>query len=170
MTPRAVLLKTSLTPLNAVRPVNTAHPKPAVHSAKLMSHFSKQAQSTTQRPFYKEFDKDYVTFGGGAHGGRISSKGTLKTDSLDFDDVYFVNELKFNLFSVSQMCDKKNYVLFTDIECLILSPNFKLPDENQILLKIPRKDNMYSFDMKNIVPKESLTCLVAKATLDESML
>nr|GFA83415.1 hypothetical protein [Tanacetum cinerariifolium] len=32
------------------------------------------------------------------------------------------------------------------------------------------KDNMYSFDMKNIVPKESLTCLVAKATLDESLL
>ncbi|GJS70865.1 hypothetical protein Tco_0703706, partial [Tanacetum coccineum] len=27
-----------------------------------------------------------------------------------------------------------------------------------------RKDNMYSFDMKNIVLKESLTCLVAKAT------
>ncbi|GJW07522.1 putative ribonuclease H-like domain-containing protein [Tanacetum coccineum] len=43
-------------------------------------------------------------------------------------------------------------------ECLVLSPNFKLPDENQILLKIPRKDNMYSFDMKNIVSKESLTC------------
>ncbi|GKA32472.1 putative ribonuclease H-like domain-containing protein [Tanacetum coccineum] len=119
---------------------------------------------------FKEFDGGYVTFGGGAHGGRISGKGTLKTDSLDFEDVYFVNELKFNLFSVSQMCDKKNYVLFTDTECLVLSPNFKLPDENQILLKIPRKDNMYSFDMKNIVPKESLTCLVAKATLDESML
>ncbi|GJW19787.1 putative ribonuclease H-like domain-containing protein [Tanacetum coccineum] len=29
---------------------------------------------------------------------------------------------------------------------------------------------MYSVDMKNIIPKESLTCLVAKATLDESML
>ncbi|GKB46951.1 putative ribonuclease H-like domain-containing protein [Tanacetum coccineum] len=119
---------------------------------------------------FKEFDEGYVTFGGGAHGGRISSKGTLKTDSLDFKDVYFVNELNFNLFSVSQMCDKKNYVLFTDTECLVLSPNFKLPDESQILLKIPRKDNMYSFDMKNIVPKESLTCLVAKATSDESML
>ncbi|GJW02264.1 putative ribonuclease H-like domain-containing protein [Tanacetum coccineum] len=187
MTPRIVLLKTGLTPLNAVRLVNTAHPKPAVHSAKSMSHFSKQAQSTAHRPFYKqttltrrsmhtakrhyytewprvgntarsyigpvnavrekggkpqqddtgfvdngcsrrmtgniaylsdfkEFDGGYVTFGGGAHGGRISSKGTLKTDSLDFEDVYFVNELKFNLF----------------IE----------PDENQILLKIPRKDNI----------------------------
>ncbi|GJY99000.1 reverse transcriptase domain-containing protein [Tanacetum coccineum] len=116
------------------------------------------------------FDGGYVAFGGGAYGGKITGKGTLKTDNLDFEDVYFVNELKFNLFSVSQMCDKKNYVLFTDTECLVLSPNFKLPDENQILLKIPRKDNMYSFDMKNIVPKESLTCLVAKATLDESML
>ncbi|GJQ90116.1 retrovirus-related pol polyprotein from transposon TNT 1-94 [Tanacetum coccineum] len=119
---------------------------------------------------FKEFDGGYVTFGGGAYGGRISGKGTLKTDSLDFDDVYFVKELKFNIFSVSQICDKKNYVLFIDTEYLVLSPNFKLPDENQILLRIPREDNMYSFDMKNIVPKESLTCLLAKATSDESML
>ncbi|GJW40408.1 putative ribonuclease H-like domain-containing protein [Tanacetum coccineum] len=245
MTPRAVLLKIGLTPLNTVKPVNTAHPKLAVHSAKSMSHFSKQAQLTDQRPFhkkttltsrcvnqklnttmrhyrtkrprvvntarsytapvnavrakrgkpqqddtgfidsgcsrhmtgniaylsdFKEFDGGYVTFGEGAHGGRISSKGTLKTDSLDFEDVYFVNELNCNLFSVSQMYDKKNYVLFTNTECLVLSPNFKLPDESQILLKIPRKDNMYSFDMKSIVPKESLTCLVVKASLDELML
>ncbi|GKF44964.1 ribonuclease H-like domain-containing protein, partial [Tanacetum coccineum] len=39
-----------------------------------------------------------------------------------------------------------------------------------VLLKVPRKNNMYSVDMKNIIPKDSLTCLVAKATLDESML
>ncbi|GJR76495.1 putative ribonuclease H-like domain-containing protein [Tanacetum coccineum] len=68
------------------------------------------------------------------------------------------------------MCDKKNYVLFTNTECLVLSPNFKLPDESQILLKIPRNYNMYSFDMKNIVSKDSLTCLVAKDTSYESML
>ncbi|GJW50418.1 ribonuclease H-like domain-containing protein [Tanacetum coccineum] len=117
---------------------------------------------------FKEFDGGYVTFGGGANGGRITGKGTIKTDKLDFEDVYFVKELKFNLFSVSQMCDKKNYVLFTDSECLVLSPNFKLPDENQILLKIPRHNNMYSFDY--IVPKDGLTCLVAKATSEESML
>ncbi|GJX58197.1 putative ribonuclease H-like domain-containing protein [Tanacetum coccineum] len=119
---------------------------------------------------FKDFDGGYVTFGGGANGGRITGKGTIKTDKLDFEDVYFVKELKFNLFSVSQMCDKKNYVLFTDSECLVLSPNFKLPDESQILLKIPRQNNMYSFDMKNIVPKDGLTCLVAKATSEESML
>ncbi|GKA82505.1 ribonuclease H-like domain-containing protein, partial [Tanacetum coccineum] len=46
----------------------------------------------------------------------------------------------------------------------------KLPDESKISLKIPRKNNMYSVDMKNIIPKESLTCLVTKTTLNESML
>nr|GEW08440.1 hypothetical protein [Tanacetum cinerariifolium] len=70
----------------------------------------------------------------------------------------------------SLMCGKKNNVLLTDTECLVLSPNFKFPDENLILLRVPRRNNMYSIDMKNIVPKESLTCLVVKATLDESML
>nr|GEV02721.1 hypothetical protein [Tanacetum cinerariifolium] len=119
---------------------------------------------------FKEFNGGYVTFGRGANGGKITDKGTIKTNNLDFKDVYFVKELKFNLFSVSQMCDRKNNVLFTDTKCLVLSPYFKLPDESHILLRVPRKNNMYSVDMKNIVPKESLTCLVAKAILDESML
>nr|GEZ38240.1 ribonuclease H-like domain-containing protein [Tanacetum cinerariifolium] len=68
------------------------------------------------------------------------------------------------------MCDKKNNVLFTGTDCLVLSSNFKFPDENQILLRVPRRNNMYSVDMKNIIPKESLTCLVTKDILDESML
>ncbi|GJR52769.1 ribonuclease H-like domain-containing protein [Tanacetum coccineum] len=46
----------------------------------------------------------------------------------------------------------------------------KTTDESHVLLKVPRKNNIYSVDMKNIVPKESLTCLVTKATLDKSML
>ncbi|GKF00924.1 hypothetical protein Tco_0027847, partial [Tanacetum coccineum] len=54
MSPKAVLLNTGLTPLNTVRSVNTAHPKIAVHSAKSKTYFSKQAQSTAKRPFYKQ--------------------------------------------------------------------------------------------------------------------
>ncbi|GJZ46288.1 putative ribonuclease H-like domain-containing protein [Tanacetum coccineum] len=68
------------------------------------------------------------------------------------------------------MCDKKNSVLFNDIECIVLSSNFKLIDESQVLLRVPRKNNMYSVDLKNIVPKGGLTCLFAKATSDESKL
>ncbi|GKA50851.1 reverse transcriptase domain-containing protein [Tanacetum coccineum] len=76
--------------------------------------------------------------------------------------------LHFNLFSVSHMCDKKNKVLFTYTECLVLSSDFKLPDEKQVLLRIPRQNNMYSFNLGNIVPSEGLACLIAKATVDES--
>ncbi|GJX30987.1 putative ribonuclease H-like domain-containing protein [Tanacetum coccineum] len=222
--------------LKSYRSVNTAHPKIAVHSAKSKTHFSKQAQSTAKRPFYKQttstrrslheakrhyytgrynavntarsytgqvnavrgnpqhddtgfvdsgcsrhmtgniaylsdfkqFDRGYVAFGGGAYGGKITSKGTLKTDKLDFKDVYFVNELKFNLFSISQMCDKKNYVFFTNTKCLVLSPNFKLPDENQILFKIPRKDNMYSFDMKTLIHKKWTVLLQGLHLMNQS--
>ncbi|GJS72646.1 putative ribonuclease H-like domain-containing protein [Tanacetum coccineum] len=45
-----------------------------------------------------------------------------------------------------------------------------LIDESQVLLRVPRKNNMYSVDLKNIVPKRGLTCLFAKATSDESKL
>ncbi|GKA24169.1 putative ribonuclease H-like domain-containing protein [Tanacetum coccineum] len=141
MVSRTVLMKSGLKSLNTARPVNTAHPKTKVYSARPMpkavntaklnsavvnvvrenqGHPQKEDQGyvdsgcsrhMTRNMSYlsnfKEFDGGYVTFGGGAKGGKIT---------------------------------------------------------------VPRKNNMYSVDMKNIVPKESLTCLVAKATLDESML
>nr|GEV72404.1 hypothetical protein [Tanacetum cinerariifolium] len=119
---------------------------------------------------FQELNGGYVAFGGNPKGRKISGKGKIKTGKLDFKDVYFVKELKFNLFSVSQMCDKKNKVLFTDSECLVLSPNFKLPDESQVLLRLPRENNMYNVNLKDIVPSRDLTCLFAKATIDESNL
>ncbi|GJR27185.1 putative ribonuclease H-like domain-containing protein [Tanacetum coccineum] len=117
---------------------------------------------------YEEIDGVFVAFGGNSKGGKITGKGKIRTEKLDFEDVYFVKELKFNLFSVSQMCDKKNSVLFTDTECVIMSSDFKLTNENHVLLKVPRKDNMYSVDLRNVVPQGGLTCLFAMATLDES--
>nr|GEW21235.1 ribonuclease H-like domain-containing protein [Tanacetum cinerariifolium] len=68
------------------------------------------------------------------------------------------------------MCDKKNSVRFTNTECVVLSSDYKLPDETHVLLKVPRENNMYNVDLKNVVPSGGLTCLFAKATLDESNL
>ncbi|GJU40237.1 hypothetical protein Tco_1193194 [Tanacetum coccineum] len=167
--------------VNTTRPkaVNTAKPNIAVVNAirENQGHPQKEDQgyvdsgcsrhktgNMSYLSDFKEFDGGYVTFRGGAKGGRITGKGTLKTSKLDFEDVYFVKELQFNLFSVSQMCEKKNNVLFTDTGCFVLSPDFKLANESQVLLKVPRKKNMYSVDINNSVPKESLTCLIAKAT------
>nr|GEV14949.1 ribonuclease H-like domain-containing protein [Tanacetum cinerariifolium] len=174
--------------LNAARPVTAAVPKPLVarpRQAKTIGspqHALKDKgvidsgcsrHMTWNMSYLSDFEKingGYVAFGGNPKGGRISGKGKSSTRKLDFDDVYFVKELKFNLFSVSQMCDKKNNVLFTDTECLILSPEFKLSNENQVLLRVLRENNMYNVDLKHIVPSGDLTCLFAKETLDESTL
>nr|GEV84809.1 ribonuclease H-like domain-containing protein [Tanacetum cinerariifolium] len=116
---------------------------------------------------YQEFKGSFVAFGGS--NGRITGKGKIKIGRLDFKDVYYVKELMhYNLFSVSQMCDKENKVLFNDTDCLVLSPDFKLLDEHQVLLKIPRQHNMYSFNLKNIDPSRDLACLFAKASINES--
>ncbi|GJY03430.1 ribonuclease H-like domain-containing protein [Tanacetum coccineum] len=105
-----------------------AHPNS--HQENMILHSRHMTCNMSYLSDFKEFDGGYVTFGGGARGGRITGKGTLKTGKLDFEDVYFVKELQFNLFSVSQMCDKKNSVLFTDTACFVLSPDFKLPDKS----------------------------------------
>ncbi|GJY94685.1 putative ribonuclease H-like domain-containing protein [Tanacetum coccineum] len=94
---------------------------------------------------YQDIDGCFVAFGGSTRGGKITEKGKIRTD-------------------------KKNSVLFTETECLVLSPDFKLLDESQVLLRVPRQSNMYSFDLKNVVPSRDLTCLFAKAIIDESKL
>ncbi|GJX58970.1 putative ribonuclease H-like domain-containing protein [Tanacetum coccineum] len=80
--------------------------------------------------------------------GRSQEKIPSRNLLLDFEKVSYVEELKFNLLSVSQICDKKHNVLFTDKECLILSPKFKFVDEDLVILRAPRKNDVYSLDLK----------------------
>nr|GEY64960.1 putative ribonuclease H-like domain-containing protein [Tanacetum cinerariifolium] len=117
---------------------------------------------------YEPFDGGYVSFGQG--GCKITRKETIKTGKLEFENVYFVKDLKYNLFSVSQICDNKNSVLYTDSECIVLRRDFKLLDDANILLRTPRQHNMYSIDLNNIVLHRDLTCLVAKASADECII
>ncbi|GJY44232.1 hypothetical protein Tco_0432445, partial [Tanacetum coccineum] len=108
-----------------------------------------------------------VTFGGGD--GQITGKGTIRTSNFNFENVYYVKELQnFNLFSVSQICDTKNKVLFTDKECLVLSKEFQLPDSSQVVLRVPRRHNLYCFNLTDIHSEKEIKCLLAKASLDES--
>ncbi|GJS49570.1 putative ribonuclease H-like domain-containing protein [Tanacetum coccineum] len=84
---------------------------------------------------FEEYKGGFVTFGGSKC--YITGKGRIKVSNLEFDNVSFVKELgHFNLFSISQICDKHHKVLFTKTECLVVSPDFKMPDANQILLKV----------------------------------
>ncbi|GJZ03910.1 hypothetical protein Tco_0537185 [Tanacetum coccineum] len=97
-----------------------------------------------------------VTFGDGD--GKIIGKGTIRTSKLNFENVYYVEELQnFNLFSVSQICDTKNKVLFTDKECLVLSKEFQLPENSQVVLRVSRRNNLYCFNLSDIQPERDVT-------------
>ncbi|GJU56610.1 putative ribonuclease H-like domain-containing protein [Tanacetum coccineum] len=98
--------------------------------------------------------QDHAVVDSGCSSHMTGNKAYL-SDYEDFNGGFVALEVipkAFNLFSISQMCDKKNSVLFTESECLILSPSFKLLDESQVVLRAPRKDDVYSLDLKNIVP------------------
>nr|GFC80454.1 ribonuclease H-like domain-containing protein [Tanacetum cinerariifolium] len=43
---------------------------------------------------FEEINGGYVAFGRNPKGGKITGKGKIRTGKLDFDDVYFVKELK----------------------------------------------------------------------------
>ncbi|KAI3692065.1 hypothetical protein L6452_31874 [Arctium lappa] len=51
-----------------------------------------------------------------------------------------------------------------------VSKGFKVVDESMILLRTPRKDNVYCLDLESVSSDSSLNCLFSKASLDESSL
>nr|GEZ60401.1 ribonuclease H-like domain-containing protein [Tanacetum cinerariifolium] len=187
--PRPIVHKTYRPPMRPVRPnMNVAYPKrtschkpthsynkrPFQRTSAVRSQFRDPRDSGFSRHMtcnisyisdYEPFDEAYVSFR--QSGCKITGKGTIKTGKIEFENVYFVNDLKYNLFSVSQICDNKNSVLFTDSECIVLGRNFKLTDDANVLLRTLRQHNMYSIDLNNIVAHKDLTCLVAKESADE---
>ncbi|GJR67053.1 hypothetical protein Tco_0013118 [Tanacetum coccineum] len=110
---------------------------------------------------YQNFNDGPVAFGGGK--GYITGKGKIKIGKLDFEDVCFVKDLQhFNLFSVSQICDKKNKVLFTDsewkgptwlfdLDYLTDSMNYQpVSSENQANKHVGPKDANHNVGTKDI--------------------
>ncbi|KAD6795907.1 hypothetical protein E3N88_06803 [Mikania micrantha] len=118
---------------------------------------------------YEPFFGGSVAFGSDPVGGYITGRGTIINGKVSFENVHFVKELNYNLLSVSHVCDQKHNMLFTEHECIVLKPGFVVPNE-QILLRAPRRNNMYMLDMSTTTPLSNISCFVSKASLDESSL
>nr|GEZ70172.1 hypothetical protein [Tanacetum cinerariifolium] len=139
-----VLTRSRLVSLNAVIPVTTAVTQSTVNCTRTVKNVFNKAYSpgnpqqdlqdkgvidsgcsrhmTRNISFLSEFqeiDGGYVAFGGNSKGGKISGKGKIKTGKLDFDDVYFVKGLKFNLFSVLQMVLRENNIYKVDLKNVV---------------------------------------------------
>nr|GEW45478.1 hypothetical protein [Tanacetum cinerariifolium] len=168
--PTTVLTRSRLVPLTAARHVTTAIPQTNVTHQRATKHVVNQPHSLIRRPInhipspkYTNFHQKVTT----VKANQVNAVQCVKGNWRSMEDMLPLVEIQKVVRSQEKMCNKKNNVFFTDTECIVLSFDFKLPDKNHVLLRVPRENNMYNVDLKNIVPSGDLTCLFAKATLDE---
>ncbi|GJV98808.1 zinc finger BED domain-containing protein RICESLEEPER 2-like protein [Tanacetum coccineum] len=197
MVPIAVLMKAGLKTFKTARTVNTALSKSTVFSAKSIPHFSKIAQSTERRPFQSKTTLSNKRFTHKVNTAKAQAVNTARPNTVKTARPYsaVVNAVRVNQANVVQALawqPQQDDTGFVDSGCsrhmtgnIAYLSDFKEFDGGYVTfgggahggrisgkLETLKTDSLILtiFDMKNIVPKESLTCLVAKATLDESML
>ncbi|KAD3066742.1 hypothetical protein E3N88_34622 [Mikania micrantha] len=114
-----------------------------------------------------------VSFENNAKGWIVGS-GSVSRGNLKFKDVSLVENLKFNLLSVSQLADKNFSSFFTKDSCKILSPDInskiKVLIDQHTLQTARRSGNVYIVDMTSDSQTSSPTSLIAKASSSETTL
>nr|GEV26653.1 hypothetical protein [Tanacetum cinerariifolium] len=168
-----------------IRPVFTAVTQSTMKSPRPVKPVVIKAHSLVKRPFNQRigtknsnFNKKVTTVKQALKDKGVIDSGCTRHMTgnisflLNFEEIsggYVA--FRGNPKGVSHKCMTRRTLFFSkDTECVVLSSNFKLPDENHVLLRVPRENNMYNVELKNVVPLGDLTCLFAKATLDESNL
>ena len=102
----------------------------------------------------------YATYGDN-NKGRILGRGSIgDKDILVIHDVLYVEGIKHNLLSISQLCDKGYQVMFKSNTCEIC-----LPNTEEVMLVGKRVNNVYLLDISS---PWSIGCLLSKQ--DESWL
>ncbi|GJT38216.1 putative ribonuclease H-like domain-containing protein [Tanacetum coccineum] len=141
--------------INTARSVSTARPsintaRAVVSKGKVENVLKKDKWVWRPKMNYQDHVYKY-------NGSYMLKKLRQSQDLISIEALWLLEVIpkEFNLFYVSQMCNKKTSVLFTESECLILSPSFKLLVESQVVLR-SLEDYVYSLDLKNIVPSGGL--------------
>ncbi|GJU34158.1 retrovirus-related pol polyprotein from transposon TNT 1-94 [Tanacetum coccineum] len=104
---------------------------------------------------YKAYNEGNVIFGSNLH-GNIIGKGTISNDSLNIDNVEHVDNLRFNLLSVGQICDNKCRVTFSEHDS-------EITKDGKVIGRGIRKKGLYVMKLGN-KPKNKI-CLT---TIDEN--
>ena len=112
---------------------------------------------------FKEKDGPEVIFGDN-NSGKIKRYGTIGNGSITVKKVAYVEGLKHNLLSISQLCDKGHKVIFLNNECQVRSL-----DTDEIRISGSREGNVYMVDLNEVKTKEQV-CFVAKASEELSNL
>ncbi|GJX86663.1 retrovirus-related pol polyprotein from transposon TNT 1-94, partial [Tanacetum coccineum] len=100
-----------------------------------------------------------VVFGDNSSGD-TEGYGSVNCNGITFTKVAYVNGLKHNLISISQLCDANFKVLFTKTEGSILN------EKDEVVLIAPRKIYVYVIDMSSYNTKSN-ACFYAKPSPTE---
>ncbi|GJS93154.1 putative ribonuclease H-like domain-containing protein [Tanacetum coccineum] len=187
MVPKAVVIRSGLVSLTTARPVNTAQPRTTMNSARPVTNVFNKAHSTVRRPINNKttnknsnFNKRVNTVSGmNVNTARPKAvvnaarpkavlnvvKGNQGNPQIDLHNQGVIDSgcSRHMTGNMSYLNDFEEI----DGEYVAFGGN---PKGGKITSRVPRKNNMYSVDLKNIVPKGGLTCLFAKATSNESKL
>ncbi|GJX97344.1 putative ribonuclease H-like domain-containing protein, partial [Tanacetum coccineum] len=151
----------------AVRPVNTAGSKLTVNHPRPISNAYKKGYSQVTRPFNKYSINKNNIFNKKVNTIRV--KDTTARDRVVVRQP--IAEGVQGKGVIDSGCSRHingNKCYLTEYEDY--DGGFVSFGDGIVLLRVPRKDNIYSVDLKSVVPTKGLTCLFAKATIDESNL
>jgi hypothetical protein len=100
--------------------------------------------------------KEYVTFGDDKK-GKVVGTGVIKVnDCFTLNDITLVDRLRYNLFSVSQLCDADLSLLFHKFDSHVLDSSGKQ------VCGISRIGNVFQDDFSSA--QSSLRCLISQSS------
>ncbi|GJX60920.1 copia protein [Tanacetum coccineum] len=104
---------------------------------------------------YMAYNGGNVIFGSNLR-GNIIGRGTISNDSLKIDNVEHVDNIRFNLLSIGQVCDNKCRVTFSEYDS-------EITKDGKVIGRGIRKKGLYVMKLGN--KPEDKICL---ATIDEN--
>jgi len=105
---------------------------------------------------FKKKEQGFVTYEDNNKGKILGTGDIGWENTLEIKDVLYVEGLKHNFLSISQLCDKGLKVIFESDYCTIHQR-----DSKEIALKGMRYNNIYLIDLDN-VSSSNITYLVVK--------
>ncbi|KAL8116161.1 hypothetical protein AgCh_022599 [Apium graveolens] len=112
-------------------------------------------------PKFEEKVSPSVTYGDG-NLGKILGCGKIKVRNVIIENVALVAGLKHNLISVSQICDRGNYVKFYKEHCEIVSKS-----DGKIAMTAARNGSLYEGRVSTNTDVSEV-CLLSRASVEDS--
>nr|GEU59170.1 ribonuclease H-like domain-containing protein [Tanacetum cinerariifolium] len=147
---------------SAAKPVNTVGLKQSVNFSRTTSTFHK-LHSPIRMSFYK-----VTTHSRRNLTERVNTAGSKAVSDVKGNGGHPQQALK-NKGIVNSGCSRHMIGNKADLANYqeIHDGGFVAFGSSRVLLRVPKQSNMYSFDLQNVVPSGDLTCLFAKASIDE---